>query len=84
MSKVVDRMLTTIDNPYDPFDQFDQWYAFDTQMGYHTCSYLARVCKSSPELSEKDQDMLTYAAMDEIVANDPTHMYKQVEREIDI
>lgn len=84
MSKVVDRMLTTIDNPYDPFDQFDQWYAFDTQMGYHTCSYLARLCKSSPELSEIDQDMLTYTAMDEIVANDPTKMYKQVEREIDV
>ncbi len=84
MSKVVDRMLTTVDNPYDPFTQFDQWLAFDTQMGYNTCAYLARVCKTSPELSEIDQDVLTYAAMDEIVANDPTKNYKQVEKEIDI
>lgn len=84
MSKVVDRMLTTLDNPFDPFTQFDQWLAFDEHMGYNTCAYLARVCKSSSELSDIDQKTLTYAAMDEIVANDPTKNYKQVEREIEV
>ena len=26
-------MLTTSDNPYDPFTQFDEWYAFDERKG---------------------------------------------------
>ena len=47
-------MLTTTDNPYDPFTQFDDWFAFDESMGYHTCSYLARVCKTSEDFSEAD------------------------------
>ena len=44
--------LTTTDNPYDPFDQYDQWYNFDTTAGYCTDSYIARVMKSSSELPE--------------------------------
>ena len=83
MAKVLDRMLTTKDNPYDPFTQFDQWLAFDEQKGYYTCEYLARLCKTSDELSTVDHDTLVYATMDEIVANDPTQNYIQVEGLID-
>ena len=46
------RALTTEDNPYDPFDEFDEWFAFDVSQGYHTCAYLARVVATSTELSE--------------------------------
>ena len=38
--------LTTFDNPYDPFDQFDQWYMFDTDKGYNSAAYLARIAKT--------------------------------------
>ena len=44
--------LTTLDNPYDPFDQFNQWFKFDTEKGYNSCSYLARIAKTSDEMSE--------------------------------
>lgn len=74
-----DRMLTTVDNPYDPFTQFDQWLAFDEQKGYHTCAYLARVCKTSSELSDIDNEALIAMAMDEIVANNS--LYKQIVKE---
>lgn len=74
-----DRMLTTVDNPYDPFTQFDQWLAFDEQKGYHTCAYLARVCKTSSELSDIDNEALIAMAMDEIVANN--NLYKQIVKE---
>ena len=60
-------MVTTTDNPYDPFTQFDQWYAFDTIQGYNTCSYLARIAKTSPELSPMDQAIAVEEAVDEIV-----------------
>ena len=36
-------MLTTIDNPYNPFEQFDLWLLCDKDKGYNTCEYLARI-----------------------------------------
>ena len=36
-------MLTTFDNPYDPFEQFTLWFLFDVEKGYNTCERLARV-----------------------------------------
>ena len=38
-----DVMLTTIDNPYNPFTNFDEWWAFDISHGYNTCAYLSRI-----------------------------------------
>lgn len=73
-----ERMLTTEDNPYDPFTQFDEWYAFDTQNGYNTCSYLARIAMTSNELSDTDYDQALDAAIDEIVEYNLTGNYKIV------
>ena len=47
--------LTTFDNPYDPFTQFDLWFAFDVEKGYYSCSRLARVAKISEEMTEKER-----------------------------
>lgn len=38
-------MLTTIDNPFDPFEQFTSWLLFDEEKGYHSCSYLGRIAR---------------------------------------
>lgn len=73
-------MLTTIDNPYNPFTQFDQWYAFDISKGYHTCSYLARVSETSNELSTPLISKDLYSAMDEIIKLQPL-MYKKVTKD---
>ncbi len=43
-------MLTTLDNPFDPFSQFDEWYAWDERAGYHTTSFLARIVKTSDDI----------------------------------
>ena len=40
-------MLTTIDNPFDPFEQFTSWLLFDEEKGYHSCSYLGRIARTS-------------------------------------
>lgn len=72
-------MLTTVDNPYDPFTEFDAWYAYDTAMGYHTAAYLARVVVTSDELSEADQDLAIELAIDEIVTEDVLGIYIKVE-----
>lgn len=60
-------MLTTIDNPYNPFTQFDEWYAFDFQKGYHTPEYLARIAVVSDGLSPADQSLSIENAINEIV-----------------
>lgn len=61
-------MLTTIDNPYNPFLQYEDWYAFDVKKGYNTCAYLARITMSSDDLSEADQALAINDAIDSIVA----------------
>lgn len=71
-------MLTTIDNPFNPFTQFDDWYAFDEGNGYHTCAYLARITKPSHELSEVDQQIDIELAIDEIVSLNVLGIYKKV------
>ena len=71
-------MVTTTDNPYDYFKQFDLWYAFDTQMGYNTCSYLARVCHTATDVCDADYEMLIDQACDEIVKFNLTGNYVKV------
>lgn len=71
-------MLTTTDNPYDPFTQFDDWYAYDERKGYHTCSYVERISKSSSELSPSDQIRVVNDAINEILKFNVLGNYKKV------
>ena len=80
MSKV--SMLTTVDNPFDPFNQFDEWLAFDHEKGYMTCEYLGRIAKTSSDLGEMDQKFAVDAAIDEIVKLNVLGIYKKVTREV--
>lgn len=75
-------MLTTIDNPFDPFTQFDEWFAFDESKGYHTSGYIARIVKTSDELSQQDEDIAIELAIDEIVNFNVLGIYKRVTREV--
>lgn len=71
-------MLTTFDNPFDPFTQFDSWFAFDVEKGYYSCSRLARIAKLSDDLSEKEADEEIERAIDEIIQYDFLNIYKKV------
>lgn len=75
---MADHMLTTVDNPYNPFTQFDEWYVYDTMKGYHSLSLLARITHSSPDLSEADQSLAIEQAIDEIVEINASGMHKKV------
>lgn len=72
-------MLTTVDNPYDPTTQFDEWNAYDQSHGYFTLNLLARVVVTSEDLSEADQDLAIEDAIDEIVLNNVSGLHKKVE-----
>ena len=74
-------MLTTIDNPFDPFEQFTSSFLFDVEKGYNTCSRLARIANISDELSEKEVDEEIERAINEIIKYDFMNIYKKVKRE---
>lgn len=71
-------MLTTVDNPYDPRQDYRSWYAWDVANGYHTCSYLARIVKLSTDLPAMIQEAEIDAAMDEIVEAHDGGLYKKL------
>ena len=61
--------LTTSDNPYDPFKQYDLWSGYDENVcGYFTNEYLARITGDVSELSGPDAERVTEEAIDEIIA----------------
>ena len=71
-------MITTNDNPYNPFDQFTLWLLFDKEKGYNTCEHLARIANLSDDLSEKEIEEETERAIDEIIKYDPFNIYMKV------
>lgn len=73
-------MLSTTDNPYDPFTQWDEWFHWDASSGYHTPGLLARVALSSSELSDVDQFRVIQEAIDEIVRENVSGVFCKVKR----
>jgi hypothetical protein len=76
-------MLTTIDNPFNPFTQWDEWKSFDEDKGYFTCSYLARIAKISDELSDVDYELAVEEAINEICELNTLGLYKKVSSSVD-
>ena len=73
-------MLTTKDNPHDPFDNFSSWYMFDVESGYNSCAYLARIAKTSDQFTDVENDEEIERAIDEIVQYDLMGVYVKVKR----
>lgn len=73
--------LTTVDNPFNPFEEFDKWQTFDESKGYFTCEYLGRIARTSMELSEADETLAIESAIEEIIELDLLGLYKKVVRE---
>jgi len=64
-------LITTTDNKFNPFTQYDRWAAYDEkECGYNSMSYLARIAAISPALTEKEMDQAIEDACDEIVKMD--------------
>lgn len=82
MTKEKRFMLTTVDNPFDPFEDFAAWYIFDVSKGYNTCGLLAIVAKTSKIYSEDENDSIIEEAIDLIVETNPLKIYKKIEKEV--
>ncbi len=71
-------MLTTTDNPYDPFEQFSLWFLYDVGHGYNSCGYLDRIAHTSDQLSDEENAAELERAIDEIIKLDFRNIYKKV------
>lgn len=72
--------LTTFDNPYDPFEQFSDWFLFDVEKGYNTCAYLARIARTSDQFTDEENEREVERAINEIIRYDFMSIYKKVSR----
>lgn len=63
-------MLTTFDNPFNPFVDFSSWYMFDCEMKHNTCGRLARLADFDSEMTEAEVNEEKERVMDFIVKYD--------------
>lgn len=76
-----DFALTTLDNPFNPFTQWNEWLAFDIKAGHFTCERLDKASFTSMELPDDMNDEELERAANEIVANDPLLIYVKIFRD---
>lgn len=70
--------LTTADNVWNPFTNFEAWFAFDT-VNQHNCNQvLAKFALTSDMLSEEENRQAVEDAIDKIIELDPEHLYCRV------
>lgn len=70
--------LTTVDNPFNPFTDFTNWFKFDIEKGYNSCAYLAAIARTSDQLSDYENNLELESVIDEIIELDPLNIYKKV------
>ena len=65
MGKMV--RVTTTDNPFNPFTEWDEWYFYDLSKGYSTCERLDRLSNTSSQLSDELNNEELEQAIDQLV-----------------
>jgi hypothetical protein len=80
MANSDEHMLTTVDNPWNPFTDYEEWYQFDHDKGYDTPGYLARIAIVTFDLSDTEVDDTIEQAIDEIVRLNINGMYRKAVR----
>ena len=83
MEKITSSMLSTKDNPFNPFEDFQNWYNFDSDKGYNSCGILARIVGGTENLSPNEEAFAIEYAIDSFIESDPTKMYIKVQKDIE-
>lgn len=77
--------VTTEDNPFNPFTQFDDWFNFDCDKSYYTCNKIARLSQNQREdLDPIQQIIANNQVVDKLIACDFLGIYKRIERNVDL
>lgn len=77
-------LLTTIDNPFDPFENPDEWLKFDMERNYKTAQLLAKFAITSDDYTEEQNQKIINDAIDFIVESPLFTGYCKVSKEIEV
>lgn len=72
-------MLTTVDNPWSPFDNYTEWSNYDVLVGrYNSSGLLARMSECMKQLSDDNTEPTIEEVIDQIIADDPFNVFQKV------
>ena len=74
--------LTTIDNPFNPFEDFASWQSFDKEKGYDSSERLMRIANVTEEMTDIEENSEIERAIDEIIKFDVLNIYTKVSKEL--
>lgn len=73
-------MLSTIDNPFNPFEDYSSWLMFDKEKGYDSAERLMRIAKLTDDMTQKEENEEIERAIDEIIKYDILNVYVKVSK----
>ena len=79
MSRVC--MVTTNDNPFNPFKDFDSWNIFDIEHNYNSWGRVMRLAHLESDMTQEEENLEVERAIDELVKIDITDTYKKVTKD---
>ena len=68
-------MVTTIDNPFNPKENYKAWNLWDIDNGYNTASYLARILQNFKMVDDEWTQESIDEAQNIIIDNDMLGVY---------
>ena len=71
-------LLTTVDNPYHPVDDFEKWLAFDEEHGYYTNQRVAKVQQTSRYLTDAENQRIINGIIDDFIRLDELGLYRKI------
>ena len=73
-------MLSTIDNPFNPFEDYSSWLMFDKEKGYDSAERLMRIAKLTDDMTQKEENEEIERAIDEIIKYDILNVYIKISK----
>lgn len=74
--------LSTFDNPFNPFTDYNSWLSFDKEKDYNSSERLMRVAKITEEMSDVEETREIERAIDTIIKNDFLNIFIKVSQDL--
>lgn len=68
--------ITTVDNPFNPFEDFASWYDFDMEKGYCSCERVARLANITDDMTDIEKEAEIERASRRLVEIDPLDIFQ--------
>ena len=73
--------VTTIDNKFDPIDDFDRWWNEDRRLQHFTCERLSILGQFSDDLSPLDEVQEMERVINRMIELFPHEGYRKIKRD---